>query len=127
MAATYRTVLGALFFSAVGFPAVYQPVLTPLWQWLIQNPVYRLSTFETIWTVFLYAAIEVSMTVVFLQNPQWRFGVQEGKNGEDVKKPHGMRRPSRRWGEAATYMTPLLLMDLTMIKKFADVPLTAML
>ena len=127
MAATYRTVLGALFFSAVGFPAVYQPVLTPLWQWLIQNPVYRLSTFETIWTVSLYAAIEVSMTVVFLRNPQWRFGVQEGKNGEDVKKPHGMRRPSRRWGEAATYMTPLLFMDLTMIKKFADVPLTAML
>jgi cholesterol 25-hydroxylase len=128
MASMYRTALGTLFLSAVAFPAVYQPLLTPLWQWLIQNPLYRLSTFETIWTVFLYAVIEVSMTVVFMRNPRWRFAVQAKKHqGDAVNKPHGMRRPSRRWGEAVTYMTPLLLMDLTMIKKFADVPLTAML
>ncbi|KAF2865062.1 hypothetical protein BDV95DRAFT_632567 [Massariosphaeria phaeospora] len=130
MATKIRAVLGTLFVSAVAFPSLYQPVLTPLWQWLSLNSVYRLSTFETIWTVFLYAAIEVTMTVVFLRHPEWRFAVQDGKNSgsaDKTAKPHGMRRPSRRLGEAVTYMVPLLLMDLTMIKKFADVPLTAML
>ncbi|KAF1832027.1 hypothetical protein BDW02DRAFT_571446 [Decorospora gaudefroyi] len=128
MASSIRAVLATLFFSAVAFPELYQPLLTPLWQWLSQNSVYRLSTFETLWTVFLYAAIEVSMTVVFMRHPAWRFAVQDSKKQEDsARKPHGMRRPSRRWREAITYMTPLLLMDLTMIKKFADVPLTAML
>ncbi|KAI4910068.1 hypothetical protein J4E90_007498 [Alternaria incomplexa] len=128
MVSTCRAVLGSLFLSSIAFPDLYQPLLTPLWQWLIRNPLYRLSTFETIWTVLLYAVIEVSMTVLFMRNPQWRFAVQQNtKDGDAARKPHGMRRPSRRWGEAVTYMTPLLLMDLTMIKKFADVPLIAML
>lgn len=38
-----------------------------------------------------------------------------------------MRRPARRLGEAITYVAPLLLLDLTMIKKFADVPRESML
>jgi cholesterol 25-hydroxylase len=38
-----------------------------------------------------------------------------------------MRRASRRKLEALTYIIPLLILDLTMIKKFADVPLPAML
>ena len=38
-----------------------------------------------------------------------------------------MRRPSRRLGEAVTYVLPLLAMDLTMIKKFAGVPLAEIL
>ena len=130
MASRIRAVLGTLFVSAIAFPNFYQPLLTTSWQWLRHNPLYRLSTFETIWTVFLYSVIEVSMTVVFLRYPEWRFALQENKKQGDVSKapkPHGMRRPSRRWGEAVTYMIPLFLMDLTMIKKFADVSLTAML
>lgn len=125
-----RIISGALLLSTIVFPNLYQPILTPLWRWLKENPIYRLSTFETIWTVFLYAFIEVSMTVLFLKHPEWRFAQHHnGKRSEgtNVAKPHGMRRPSRRWGEAVTYMAPLLLMDLIMIKKFADVPLAAML
>jgi len=38
-----------------------------------------------------------------------------------------MRRPARRGYEALVYIGPLLLMDFTMIKKFAHVPLDEML
>jgi cholesterol 25-hydroxylase len=85
--------------------------------------LYNWSTFETIWTVFLYAAIEAPMTVVFMKHPEWRF-VQPpaSKSGKPARtKPRGMRRPSRRLGEISLYVAPLLAMDLTMIKKFADV------
>ncbi|KAF2678476.1 hypothetical protein K458DRAFT_423166 [Lentithecium fluviatile CBS 122367] len=119
-----RVALGGFFASALFFPAAYQPLLTSLWTRLEHNPIYRLSTFETLWTVFLYAVVEVSITVVFMKHPEWRF-TSPPDTGRP--KPRGMRRPSRRLGEIAMYVAPLLLMDLTMIKKFADVPLEAML
>ncbi|KAF2240561.1 hypothetical protein BU26DRAFT_572508 [Trematosphaeria pertusa] len=122
-----RVVAGTLFASAVLVPAAYQPLLTGVWSWLEQNTVYRLSTFETLWTVFLYAAIEVPLTVVFLRRPEWRFAVQESAPACSKRRPPGMRRPSRRLREMAVYVAPLLLLDLTLIKKFADVPLERML
>ena len=44
----------------------------------------------------------------------------------DKGKPKApkMRRPSKRMGELVTYAAPLLLMDFTMIKKFAGVPVS---
>ncbi|KAF2035469.1 hypothetical protein EK21DRAFT_106995 [Setomelanomma holmii] len=123
-----RVILGTLLTTSIFVPTLYQPMLTPLWTFLIHNPIYRLSTFETIWTVFLYSIIEVSMTVVFLRHPEWRFAIQTTKKEDKpITKPRDMRRPSRRFGEIAVYVLPLLAMDLTMIKKFADVPLEAML
>lgn len=116
--------MGSVFISAILFPAVYQPLLNPLWAWLQSNAIYRLSTFETLWTVILYAVIEPSVTVVFLRHPEWRF---TGSRETGRPRPRGMRRPSRRLGEIAMYVVPLLLLDLTMIKKFADVPLERML
>jgi len=124
LAMKLRIALGGLFVTSILFPALYQPLLTALWTRLEQNTIYRLSTFETLWTVFLYSAIEVSITLVFLQHPEWRFA---GDKETGRSKPRGMRRPSRRLGEIAMYVAPLLLMDLTMIKKFADVPLESML
>lgn len=118
-----RLALGGLFVSAISLPALYQPLLDGIWSWLQSNAIYRLSTFETIWTVLLYAIIEPFITVVFMQHPEWRFtSTKEGR-----AKPRGMRRPLRRLGEAVTYVLPLLLLDLTMIKKFADVALEDML
>ncbi|EON62722.1 hypothetical protein W97_01946 [Coniosporium apollinis CBS 100218] len=129
-----RAALGTLFITALAFPLIYQPLLSWVWDELRDTRFYRWSTFETLWTVFWYAAIEVSLTVVFMKNPSWRFTVQEREkrltSGDGVRTPgraKGMRRPSRRLKEIATYITPLLLMDLTMIKKFAGVPLESML
>jgi cholesterol 25-hydroxylase len=86
-----RAVLRSLFASAVAFPDLYQPFLTPLRQWLRHSLLDCLSTFEMIWTVFLYTVIEVSMTVVFLQHPEWRFAVQDNKKQDDA----GAKRPNR--------------------------------
>jgi cholesterol 25-hydroxylase len=121
-----RVVLGSLFVSAILFPGLYQPFLDVLWNGLRHNFLYRLSTFETIWTIFSYGVIEPWMTTVFLQHSAWRFAVQD-KKAENVRRPHGMRRPIRRLGEIAISEAPLLFMDFIMIKKFADVPLAAML
>ena len=48
--------------------------------------------------------------------------VQKTNKGK-LKVPE-MQRPSKRMGEATTYVSPLLLMDLMMIKKFAGVPMS---
>jgi len=118
-----RLILAPLLFSAVLWPEFYQPLLDTLWLSLRHTSFYNWSTFETIWTVFLYAVIEPSLTVVFLNHPEWRFIKPRKHNA----KPHGMRRPSRRIGEGILYMAPLLAMDLTMMKKFAGVELEQML
>ena len=120
-----------LLTTAIFSPNGYQPLLDYIWRTLSQFRFYRWSTFETLWTVFWYAAIEDLITVVYINYPAWRLAHQD-KSNDDLKKnpprkPKGMRRPSRRGYEALIYMVPLLAMDLTMIKKFADVPLTAML
>lgn len=131
-----RLILGCLLLTAVWFPSFYQPALNHVWNFLCHTSVYRWSTFETLWTVFCYAAIEVPLTVVFMKHPEWRFlspkqGVsnksEPGQETCAVPKPRGMRRPSRRPLEALTYVTPLIAMDLTMIKKFADVSLADIL
>jgi cholesterol 25-hydroxylase len=121
-----RSVLAPLLITSLATPRLYQPLLNYIWIYLRRTPVYNWSTFETIWTVLCYAIIEPSLTIVFLNNPHWRFMTRhQQQNGRD--KPRGMRRVSRRWGEIATYILPLLIMDLTMIKKFADVPLADIL
>jgi cholesterol 25-hydroxylase len=119
-----RLAIGGVFGTAILFPALYAPLLDPLWSWLQSNAIYRLSTFETLLTVLSYGIIEPWLTVIFLQHPEWRFG---SKKESERPKPRGMRRPSRRLGEIAMYVVPLLILDLTMIKKFADVPLKRML
>lgn len=123
-----RLAIGAAVASAVFAPSIYQPILDRLWTGLKHNSIYRSSTFETFWTVFCYAFIEPWITTVFLKHPEWRFTNKHRKaNQEPLRRPHGMKRPSRRILEGLTYIAPLLLLDLTMIKKFADVPIEDML
>lgn len=136
-----RLALGTILVTAVLFPSIYAPLLTIVWDYLKSASWYRWSTFETIWTVLCYAAIEPYVTCLFIQNPQWRFTEQKRPHEAAAtdhsvdgtvdsakrSKPKGMRRPSRRVLEGLTYIVPLLLLDLTMIKKFADVSLEAKL
>ena len=82
-------------------------------------PFYQASTFETVWTVVVYAVIEPVYTYRFAHNPQLRLAVQKDTNlGKTLPK---MRRPSKRLMEGITCILPLLAMDLTMIKKFNGV------
>ncbi|ORX98308.1 hypothetical protein BCR34DRAFT_593231 [Clohesyomyces aquaticus] len=118
-----RLIFGPILLSSLLWPSFYQSFLDTLWNSLCYTSFYKWSTFETLWTVFLYAAIEGSLTIVFMNHPEWRFTQPR----TPTSKPRGMRRPSRRIGEGLVYIAPLLAMDLTMIKKFADVELSQML
>lgn len=127
-----RLGLGSLFATALVLPSLYLAILNSIWAYLRSNAVYQASYFETLWTVICYSAIEPYITHVFIQNPDWRFGSPREPAGERARgtertRPKGMRRPARRLGEGLTYIFPLLAMDLTMIKKFADVPIEAKL
>ncbi|KAL8661282.1 MAG: hypothetical protein Q9168_008402, partial [Polycauliona sp. 1 TL-2023] len=79
------------------------------------------STFETWWTVIIYAIIEVSYTYRFGKNPHLRL-VNRGKDWTTDSKPiPKMQRPKHRLVEGLTYIFPLLLLDLSLIKKYAGV------
>lgn len=52
------------------FPSLYQPALDSLWDVLSNNLFYCWSTFETIWTVFCYAIIELYITFMFVNHPE---------------------------------------------------------
>lgn len=115
-----RCFLVLLLSSAAVFPSMFQPFLDHLWSWLYSLPLYQASTFETVWTVLVYAAIEPLYTYKFAHNPHLRLAVQ--KNGDPRKPLPKLQRPSNRIREGITYIIPLLAMDLTMIKKFHGVP-----
>ena len=123
-----RLVLGALLLTAIVFPSLYEPFLSRSYQFLLDSPLYRLSCFETIETVFFYALIEILYTVKFIRNPHLRIDVRGQRYSINSapdsapKRPH-MRRPSKRISEIIIYILPLLSMDLVLIKKYAGVPI----
>ncbi|KAF2490053.1 hypothetical protein BU16DRAFT_575518 [Lophium mytilinum] len=130
-----RVVFSTIFFTSIAIPSLYQSILELLWDYLKTSTFYQWSTFETIWTVACYTAIESLFLSVFDEEMTVDFkGFRSEKTSNASSPvrthrnlPRGMRRPSRRKSEALTYIFPLILMDLTMIKKFANVPLSAML
>lgn len=126
-AAVLRAILIPLILTSIAAPKLCQPLFDHVWSYLQRTSLYRWSTFETIWTVACYAVVEPSLTHIFIRNPHWRFLPAQKPSNGGRNKPRGMRRPSRRLGEIALYVLPLLIMDLTMIKKFADVPLAEIL
>lgn len=115
-----RSLLLLIIGSSVIFPEIYQPALDSLYALLRNSSVYTASTFETWWTVFIYALIEVSYTYRFAHNPQLRLVNRSNENTSTNPIPK-MRRPSNRIMEGLTYVGPLLLLDLTLIKKFTGV------
>lgn len=120
-----RIVLLILVSTAVLAPSLWEPHLWSLWEYLRRSSFYNSSTFETVWTVFSYAVFEIIYNVKLVRNPGMRLGVLSARARGDytAPKPPQMRVPWKRLGELVTYVAPLLAMDLTMIKKFAGVPL----
>ena len=119
-----RIALSLLLGSAITFPSIYQPFLDGLYSYLLSSLIYKASTFETLWTVISYAVAEGSYIYKFLYYPRSRLAVQ--KDGDKIEKLPKLQQPHERLREAVTYVTPLLLMDLLMIKKFAGVPVRDM-
>ena len=119
-----RCVLALLLGSAVAYPHLYQSFMDRTWAWLFSLPLYQASMFETGWTVLVYAIIEPSYTYLYGHNPQLRLAVQ--KQGDPSKPLPKMQRPSKRLREGFVYIMPLLIMDVTMIKKFHGVPVHEM-
>ena len=114
-----RLLLSLLLGSMIITPSVFQPSLDAIYAILSRSHIYKASIFETVWTVLIYAVIEPSYTYRFAHHPELRLSVQKD---QDVSKPRPkMTRPQRRIREGLTYITPLLAMDLTMIKKFGGV------
>lgn len=110
--------------SAVAFPALYQATLDQLYGYLYSSSVYRASTFETFWTVICYAVVEVAYIYRFGHRPDLRLAVQ--RDGDITKPLPKLTRPKHRIKEGLIYMAPLLLLDLTVIKKFGGVPVRQM-
>ena len=123
-----RLVFYTILSTALCFPSIYQPLITSLWAFLFHNAFYRFSGFETLETVFFYILVEVLYTVKFVHNPSLRIDIRGPKHSTSTTKSNPsnprrprMRRPSKRMGEIAIYMLPLLTLDFTLIKKYAGV------
>ena len=119
-----RSIFWVVLTTAVLLPTLYQPVLSHLWNVLRDSAIYRFSGFETLETILCYIVIEPLYTVKFTQNPSLRIDVRRTTNnrfGPDNPKWPAMKRPSKRLMEIVTYIAPLLTLDFTLIKKFADV------
>ena len=119
-----RVLLVFALASAIALPTLYQPLLNNIYAYLFTSSLYRSSTFETFWTVICYAIFEVSYTYRFGHNPHLRLAVQ--KDADTAKPLPKLQRPKHRVAEGLTYITPLLILDLTMIKKFGGVPVRDM-
>lgn len=118
-----RLILSFLLVTSIFIPQLYTPILNSIYNTLYSSPVYRFSGMETLITVFFYALIEILYTIEFVMEPSLRIDVRgpSPTPGEAPTRPSGMRRPSRRMGEIGLYILPLLMMDLTMVKKYAGV------
>ena len=118
-AALPRAVLSLLLGSMLLLPSFYQPIFDLIYAYLLQSSLYRASVFETVWTTFIYAFLEPIYVYRFAHNSDKRLAVQ--KDGNTTKPLPKLQRPKNRLVEGLTYVAPLLLMDLTMIKKFGGV------
>lgn len=116
-------------------PSILQPPLNSLYSYLYHSSWYRFSAFETLETIVCYVIVEGLFTYRFACNPHLRIDIRapgpngrvkdENGNAFTTRTPKGpeIRQPAERLGEILTYAAPLLLMDFTMIKKFAGVPI----
>ena len=116
-----RFLVTLLLGSSVALPDIYQPALNVLYTSLRHSSIYTASTFETWWTVIIYAFIEASYTYRFGHEPQLRLANREGNGSKSPKPIPKMQRPKNRLAEGLTYILPLLLLDLTLIKKYGGV------
>ena len=114
-----RLLLSLMLGSCTALPEVYQSTLDKLYDYLYSSSIYQASTFETFWTVICYAVIEVAYVYKYAHRPNLRLAVH--KDGNMAKPLPKLTRPKHRVLEGLTYIAPLLVLDLTMIKKFGGV------
>lgn len=124
-----RVILLTIVSTGLLCPAWWQPVVSGLYHTLLQWPFYRASFFETFLTLFCYITIEPIYTARFARHHERRIDVRSGtaattSKGDRPVLPK-MKRPSHRMRELVVYAAPLLLLDLTMIKKYAGVDVAA--
>lgn len=130
-----RLLLGGIVVSAILLPRIWEPVVTGFYQSLRNWYLFQCSFFETIETLFVYGLIEPIYTAVYARHPANRIDIRARsthlytdkrqltkKNQPPLPK---MKRPWHRFRELFTFMSPLLLLDLTMIKKYANVDVAA--
>ncbi|EAS28435.3 uncharacterized protein CIMG_09639 [Coccidioides immitis RS] len=122
-----RVILLAIVCTGILWPSAWQPVVSALYRYLYTWPFFNRSFFETVETVLCYITIEPIYTARFARNPSRRIDVRDGANSGNKARPKlpKMKRPSRRLRELLIYVSPLLLLDLTLIKKYAGVDINA--
>lgn len=120
-----RVILITIVSTGLFFPNLWQPLLDRLWSALYHSSFYQASYFETVLTVLSYGIIEPIYTARFGHNHDRRIDIRRGVSDESEKSDRPplpkMKRPQHRLPEMIVYVAPLLLMDLTMVKKFAGV------
>lgn len=125
----------AVLTSAVLLPSLWQPYMIRLYDTLYHSQLYNYSFIETLETLFVYGFIEPIYTAVYARHHANRIDIRgiEAKrraanqtSSPDKPPPlPKMARPKHRLHELLTFMTPLLLLDLTMVKKYAGVSVHA--
>lgn len=123
-----RLALLALFASAVLLPSLWQPLMTRIYDKLYHSTLYNYSFAETLETLFVYGFIEPIYTAVYARNHASRIDIRGPASKRSDGKPPPlpkMARPKHRLRELLTFASPLLLLDLTMVKKYAGVSVSA--
>lgn len=121
-----RTILIAIILTGVLCPSWWQPLVSRLYALLYNSDLYRRSFFETLETLICYITIEPIYTYRYAHNPTRRVDIRPGTQiVKDRAALPKMKRPSHRMMELATYVAPLLLLDLTLVKKYAGVDIAS--
>ncbi|KAI9718529.1 MAG: hypothetical protein M1812_003980 [Candelaria pacifica] len=119
-----RLILITLLTTTILLPSLYEPFLSKIYTYLLTSPIYTLSTFETLETVLCYALLEGIYNYKYLYQPYLHL-TPPTTSTPSTPKPSPLRPPHKRLLELLTYITPLLILDLTLIKKYANVPLAS--
>jgi cholesterol 25-hydroxylase len=113
--------ISILFLGIIyGCPHLLQTIVDDLYMYLYNSSVFRISSFETWWTVLWFMSLEDGYL--------WLSGLRTmQKYRIDIRNGHPIE--IRRWvemyrlRELFQYIIPVLMLDLTMIKKYSGVSL----
>ncbi|KAJ5489573.1 hypothetical protein N7539_004463 [Penicillium diatomitis] len=121
-----RLIILAITFTSIACPSWWQPAVSKLYGSFYSWSLYNRSFFETLETVFCYVTIEPIYTWRYAHNPTRRVDIRQSTtNTKGRPALPKMKRPSTRLPELVTYVAPLLLLDLTLIKKYAGVDIAS--
>ncbi|KAA8645255.1 hypothetical protein EYZ11_007785 [Aspergillus tanneri] len=125
-----RVILLTIIGSGIFCPSWWVRFMSNFYHFLYHWPFFNLSIFETIETLLCYITIEPIYTARFARNSGRRIDIRgkhiRGKHTTKLSNNHRpplpkMKRPKHRVRELMIYAAPLLLLDLTLVKKYAGV------